>query len=159
MRNLGKPQTLVRVLVLIVALTAIGCSRSVENFSPKSVLEKYIQLSFNVRSLDDRQKLVEFLSGDTKTRLIAWSDEQFLKAFVESTRQFRRLRILETKKTSEAETLITYELSFDERNKSGPSRVVQKKLCVVVKEGSDWKIREVKSIRESIEYTDGLSLP
>jgi hypothetical protein len=147
-----------KTLVVSVLLISACTSKKSDLATPSKVLESYIEQSFNVRTLEDRQQLLKFLTGDTKNRLAAWSDEQFLKAFVESTRKFKRLKILESKKLNE-QVLITYELSFDETAKNGPTRVVQKKLCVVVEDAGEWKIQEVRSVRESIEYVDGLSLP
>ena len=58
----------------------------------------------------------EFLTGEAKQRLVAWSEEQFLMAFVDSKRQFLKLAIAEQKAISENETNVTYELSYIDQN-------------------------------------------
>lgn len=127
--------------------------------SPKVYLEDYVQQSFAVKGIEDREKLLTRMTGDSRTRLAAWSNEQFLRAFVDSSRRFKRLRLLETKQIAEREVLITFELSFEELRSGAPTRVTQKTLGTLVLEGTEWKVRELKSIRESIEYLKGLSFP
>jgi hypothetical protein len=127
--------------------------------SPKFYLEDYVQQSFSVRGIEDREKLLSRMAGESRVRLAAWSQEQFLKAFVDSARQFKRLRLLEVKQLAEREVLITFELSFEEQRAGSPTRVTQKTLGTLVLEGSQWKIRELRNIRESVEYLKGLSFP
>ena len=50
---------------------------------PKQTLQDYISRSFSINRLSDKKSLEEFLSGEAKRRLAAWSDEQFKKAFAE----------------------------------------------------------------------------
>jgi len=143
--------------VMISGLWA--CTPSVIDNTPTKVLESYIQISFNAKSLDDKKKMEDLLTGDTRTRLEAWSDEQFLKAFVETEKKFKGLKVLESKKVSDDEVALTYELSYLEGPKDKSALVTQRKLCSIVRQDSAWKIKEVRSIRESIEYLKELSLP
>jgi hypothetical protein len=101
----------------------------------------------------------ELLTGDTLSRLMSWSDDQFAKAFLESPKRFQGLRILENRKVSEQEVALTYELSFEEGPKDNLAQITQKKLCSVIKVDGAWKIKEVRSIRESIEYLKEFTLP
>jgi hypothetical protein len=136
-----------------------ACAPRSDTDSPKFSLEDYVQQSFAVKGIEDREKLLSKMAGDSRIRLAAWSDEQFLRAFVDGSRKFKRLRLLETKQLAEREVLITFELSFEEIRSGAPTRVTQKTLGTMVLEGAQWKVRELKSIRESIEYLKGLSFP
>ena len=99
---------------LVLILLMVGCTSKVGDQTPANTLESYIQASFNVKDIQDKVKMENLLTGDTKQRLSVWSDEQFLKAFVETKKKFGSLRILENKKLSDQEVMITYELSFRE---------------------------------------------
>ena len=149
------------VIIAVLAVTLMGgaCTPKEKDASPLKVLENYIETSFNAKTLDDKHKMEELLTGDTKQRLVSWSDEQFIRAFVETKRKFETLKILENKKVSDKETAMTYELSFQEGEGDKRAKISQRKLCVVVQEENNWKIKEVRSIRESIEYLKELSLP
>ena len=55
--------------------------------------------------------------------------------------------------------VLTYELSFKEGEKDKIALITQRKLCTLVLLDGGWKIKEVRSQRESIEYLSELSLP
>ena len=148
----------IRVMIVVLFLGS-ACTRDDQNKSPIKVLEKYIEISFNAKSVEDKRKMEELLTGDTKTRLASWSDEQFIRAFVETKRKFQSIKVLENKKVNGDETAVTYELSFQEGENEKKVQISQRKLCVIVTEGDVSKIKEVRSIRESIEYLKELSLP
>ena len=152
-------------LVWVLAISVIfsswmsGCTSKVEDQTPAKTLESYVQASFNVLGIQDKAKMEELLTGDTKQRLSVWSDEQFLKAFVETKKKFGTLKVLENKKVSDQEVVLTYELSFKEGEKDKIALITQRKLCTLVLLDGGWKIKEVRSQRESIEYLSELSLP
>ena len=149
-------------MVLVLAVSAslfVACTSKDKDATPIDVLKKYIETSFNAKGLDDKHKMEDLLTGDTKVRFVSWSDEQFVRAFVETHRKFESLKVLENKKVSDQETALTYELSFQEGEGDKKAKISQRKLCVIVLEESLWKIKEVRSIRESIEYLKELSLP
>lgn len=144
----------------MVTLLGLGaCTPNLADSTPSKVLESYITTSFNASSIQDKKKMEELLTGDTKNRLVAWSDEQFLKAFVEAKKKFSGLKVLETKKVNDQEVALTYELSYQDGDSPKAAQVTQRKLCTVVQIEGAWKIKEVRSIRESIEYLQELSLP
>ena len=147
-------KNLIAILMLLPACT-VGSSDE----NPAKVLEGYIRVSFSATSVEDKKKMEEMLTGDTKSRLMAWSDEQFAKAFLGGAKRFRELRILENNKVSDREVAITYELSYEEGSQDKTTRTTQRKLCAIVNEDGAWKIKEVRSIRESIEYLKEFSLP
>lgn len=145
-------------MLLVIGL-GVGCTRSSVDQSPAQTLERYIKISFNAQGPADKKEMESLLTGDTLTRLVAWSDEQFEKAFVETKKKFERLKVLDTKKLNDAEVALTYELSYQEGPADQAAQVTQRKLCNVVLIDGTWKIKEVRSIRESIEYLKELSLP
>ena len=145
------------VLAMLAALS--GCTKTQGELSPAKVLENYIKISFSLSGVQDRKRMEELLTGDTLSRLMSWSDDQFAKAFLESPKRFQGLRILENRKVSEQEVALTYELSFEEGPKDNLAQITQKKLCSVIKVDGAWKIKEVRSIRESIEYLKEFTLP
>jgi hypothetical protein len=149
-----------RGLVVLAVLAALsGCTKTAGELSPAKVLENYIKISFSLSGVQDRKRMEDLLTGDTLGRLTSWSDDQFAKAFLESPKRFQGLKILENRKVSEQEVALTYELSFEEGPKDNLAQITQKKLCSVIKVDGAWKIKEVRSIRESIEYLKEFTLP
>jgi len=154
LRKLNSGLALFGVLMIFAA-----CTREPGESSPAKVLENYIKISFSISGVQDKKRMEELLTGDTLSRLMSWSDDQFTKAFLESPKRFQALKILESRKVSDQEVALTYELSFEEGPKDNVAQITQRKLCSVVKADGLWKIKEVRSIRESIEYLKEFTLP
>ncbi len=151
------------VLLTMVATAVIllqgACTNQVVDNTPTKVLESYIKISFNAQNLEDKKHMEDLLTGETKKRLLSWSDEQFIKAFIEAKKKFQGIKILENKKVNDQEVALTYELSYQEGPQDKTAQVTQRKLCNIVEEDGSWRIKEVRSIRESIEYLKEFTLP
>jgi hypothetical protein len=152
--------SLVTQYVAIAALTALtGCnSAQKDSNDPKIRLNEYISKSFGAKSLEDKNELMSYLTGEAKSRLSAWSEDQFRQAFIDSKRQFLKLGFREVKKISPDETDITYEISYMDAGK-GNVKVTNKKMSQMVLEQGRWMIRDVHNIKELIEYQNEMSLP
>lgn len=145
---------------LLASLAAGGCVRKPDSYrDPKKVLADYISRSFHVTSLSDRQALLAFLSHDARSRLSAWSDDQFREAFIEEKRQFLKLSFVELKRISPGELAVTYELSYVDKGKGHDARITQKKLAEMVRDQGSWTISDVRNIKELVEYQDEMALP
>lgn len=150
------------VLALLVsfALTVLGaCMPSDGPDDPKRRLSDYISRSFAVKSVADRKELLDYLTGKSKLRLSAWSDDQFREAFLESKREFIKLSFKELKKVSDDRVDITYELTYLDQGKGHDAKVTNKKLAEMIREQGQWVVGDVRNIKELVEYRDELSLP
>jgi hypothetical protein len=147
-------------LAFMAVLWLAGCTTQNENAAdPKKALNAYISRSFEIKSPAQKQDLLEYLTRDAKSRLAAWSDDQFREAFMDSKRQFIKLAFIEAKSVSPTETNVTYELSYIDQAKGHDAKVTQKKLAAMVEEQGKWRIADVQNIKELIEYRDEMSLP
>ena len=148
------------VLALVTALAITSCTKNEAGMDdPRRQLTDYISKSFAVRTLDDRRDLMDHLGGEAKSRLTAWSDEQFREAFIDSKKQFIKLAIQETKRLSQEEVNITYELTYLDQSKGRDAKVTNKKLAQLKREQGRWLIGEVRNIKELVEYRNEMSLP
>ncbi len=156
---LKHPRSLVG-LFFVFSILMTSCTTAVNPAGdPTKRLSDYISRSFAVRGAADRDILAEFLTGEAKQRLVAWSEEQFLMAFVDSKRQFLKLAIAEQKAISENETNVTYELSYIDQTRGRDAKVTNKKLCRMVLENGSWMIAEVRNLKELVEFRNEMSLP
>jgi hypothetical protein len=96
-KNFWRSLSLLSGLLVFSACSQFS-QNSQEASEPKRRLSDYISKSFAVSSEADRAQLLTYLTGDAKTRLAAWSDEQFRQAFIDSKRQFQKLLIREVKR-------------------------------------------------------------
>lgn len=145
---------------ILLAICEFACvmKGSLES-DPKARLTEYISKSFSIKSPQDRAQLIEFLTGESKSRLAAWSDEQFRQAFMDSKRQFLKLVFKEIKLVSPTETTITYELTYLDQNRGHNAKVTNKKFCHMLYEHNRWYISDARNIKELVEYQDEMSLP
>ena len=151
-----------RVFLLVCCGVAVlaGCSSSRRTADdPKAFLQDYISQSFAVNQVQDRDVLIRYLTGAAKTRLAAWSDDQFVEAFIRSKRQFVKLVFSEVKTQGQAEVGITYELTYLDQSKGHDAKVTHKKFAQLVRSDERWLISEVKNLKELIEYKNEMSLP
>jgi len=148
-----------KTLSLVTLLILSSCTKNQPGDSnPKQRLVDYVAISFNMKDAADKTKLVGFLTGGAKNRLVAWSDEQFRLAFIDTKREFLKLAIREIKSISSTETNITYELSYLDQGRGADARVTNKRMCELVLENGVWYIKEVHNIKELIEYKNELSV-
>lgn len=162
------PVTIALALTLVNFIFGMaGCTpqASRQGDPVQNALKDYISRSFQIKGLADRDSILSFLAGEAKTRLAAWSDEQFLQAFVDNKREFVKLLIVEDKKISPTEETITYELTYTDygRDKSqksgGGAQVTSKKLCHFVNQDGKWLINEMRNIKEMVEYRNEMTFP
>ena len=159
MRTMGRFNRGV-LLLMVVSLCLVGCTSSKPNpRDPKKQLSDYISQSFAVRSEEDRNTMLSYLTGNAKQRLAAWSAEQFREAFIETKRQFVRLVIQDSRVSSESEINITYELTYLDQGKGHDARITQRKMARMVDEQGRWLVAEVRNLRELVEYKDDFTLP
>lgn len=154
-----RTERIVWCVCVVLSLAVSGCSRKGGGDDPKDRLRDYISKSFSVRGPADRGELTGFLTGDAKVRLVAWSDEQFLQAFVDSKREFVKLAFKEIEKRSDREVAITYELTYLDQSRGTDAKVTNKKLAQMIEREGRWYIAEVRNIKELVEYRNEMSLP
>lgn len=143
----------IAVLSLFLALSCTDKEKDATD--PKRVLTDYIKKSFAIQNPSDKQELSIYLAGDLKTRLLSWSDEQFMEAFGKTHREYVEFRIPEFKKISDDEVTMTYELVY----KEGEAKVTNRKICHMVRKDNRWYIDEVKNIKQLIEYSGEMTFP
>jgi len=148
-----------RTVAAVCLALLTGCFGEKSGIEPKDRLNSYITATFSVKSLDDRTRLMDFLTTRAKTRLAAWTDDQFEQAFIETKRDFLKLVFRDVKAVSTAEVSITYELSYLDKSKTSESKVTNLKAASMVQEGGKWFIAEIRNIKELIEYKNEMSFP
>ena len=150
----------VALSLIFLAVSTSSCTHGPESpDDPKGRLQEYISKSFAVRTVEDKKELVAFLTGDSKARLAAWSDDQFREAFIDSKRQFLKMAFREVKQINPTEVSVTYELTYLDQGKGRDAKVTNKKLAQMLRENGKWMVGVVRNIKELVEYQNEVSLP
>ena len=147
------------VTILAMILTGLtGCTRTDDvSGGPRDRLHRYISKTFEIRNVSDKGELAEFLTGDARSRLEAWTDDQFRDAFIEAKRQFVKLVWRETKHVSPSEVSITYELTYLDQAKGKDAKVTNRKICQLLEKDGKWYIADVRNVKELIEYRNEMT--
>lgn len=152
-------------ILSIIMIVGTSCTFSHDpSKDPKRSLTDYVSLSFSIKNIEDKTRLMAFLTGEVKARLSGWSDEQFREAFIDSKREFLKLYFKEVKEISPTEVQITYELTYLDKGrgkdgKNHEAKITNKKLCQLIQQQGKWYISDVKNLKELVEYKDELALP
>lgn len=144
-------------LSAIVTLILLNsCQRTAGKSSAEQTVRSYIETSFAIHAAGDKAKLSAFLGGDAKSRLQAWSDEQFAAAFLDQKRKLGELKFREVRTPSAAEALVTYELTYTDNKQARRS---QRKVAELSLVQNTWQIMKVQNLRETVDYQNELTVP
>lgn len=147
-------------IILVMLVLMVGCTpKNQTSTDSKQVLKDYITTSFSIKSLSERKELEKFLVGEAKTRISAWSEAQFYRAFIEVKREFGKLVFKETKDVSATEQNVVYELSYVDQSKGHDAKVTQKKMATLINKDGQWYIESVRNLKETVEFRNELALP
>ena len=78
--------------------------------TPEQVVQKYLDISFSMNSIDDRAKLINLTIGPLREQLETVSDENIEEAFVNKRYSFEEYELVERRDRTPRETEITYRL-------------------------------------------------
>lgn len=146
--------------VFFVVFVMAACTGT-KNFGndPKEVLKDYISKTFSLTNPEEKNDLAQFLTGESKSMLLAMSSSDFKHDFIDSKRQFVKLFFRDMKKISNSEVSISYELIYIDQARGKDAKVTNKKLASMIFEDNKWLIKGVTNVKELIEYNDELTLP
>lgn len=147
------------ITTLAFVLVLSGCEKKIENIGPEQTLNQYVNMAFAVKQPTDRIKLKELLAGQASSSLSGMDDEHFMAQFLRPKRKLLKIVILENKKLSENEVSVTYETVFVDDLSSNQVRTTQKKIALLKKLESGWKIAEFRNVKELLEYQNEISFP
>ena len=143
------------LIVIFATLLVISCTRKTLDKSPQNTLSDYVTQTFAIQSSSDKQKLLEFTTGEVRKTLDNLDSNEFVRNFIEQKKQFISLKIKEERRLSENRRSITYEISY--LNQISNARITIKKLALFEKQGEKWLVSEVKNVKTFIDHQNELS--
>lgn len=146
-------------LFLGIAL-ASSCTKSQKADTPERALEKYVSAAFNVRSVEDRQKLLNLSAGDALTFLQRMDDETFRKHFIDAKLEMVSMKTKDLRQEVSGDVSLVYELSYRESG-VGKALHTNKKIAYLThdQEQGEWRIKATKNMKTFIEMKDDLVVP
>lgn len=141
-------------LVILSGCTTM-CGRSHKDMEAGQVVEAYLEQAFNIRSVDDVEKLMIYTSGNLKQALEEADATTIDEVFVKKRYEVKNFSFLEQKHLTPREREITYELEYKELNskniEEGAQYTIENSLNLIRKQGA-WYITDVIGGQTAIDF-------
>ena len=150
------------ILAAVLLCTMIGvtaCDRkATQPNTPEGTLEKYVAAAFEVRKVEDRQKLLDLSTGDAKSHLENMNADDFKRNFLDSKLRFISMKTKDLRQEKDGDVSLVYELSFqDGSGTPAPTTHTNRKIAYLTRdEAGNWKIKSTKNIKTVIEKKEDL---
>lgn len=146
-------------LYAIVVLLLGSCTKKMPD-SPAGVLEQYIQVAMNAKSLQDKDKLMELTMGSAHDDLEKMTPEQFEQGFISSQLHITGFKTKDLRQENSGDVSLVYELDFQEKGGAGGvADMNNKKIAYLSKDDAGhWKIKETKNVKSFVEKKDALEV-
>lgn len=152
-------------LCLVITCLSFACTKSCERghsaLSPEQVVEAYLQVAFNMQSLEQRDELSQYTTGPLKEALTAASDETMREAYIEKKYVLESYSVLERRDRTPRETEITFQVIYKNKGQEGPDdhlkeneipTVTVENTVSVVREKKVWLIETVLNKKSSFYF-------
>lgn len=144
-----------------VALVLAGCTSMCDKgragMTPEQVVEGYLDVALNMSDVSERDRLLDFTTGNLKAAIEGSSPETIKAAYVDRKYRIENYSVVERKDRTPRETEITFQLTYhdigtDNRSPEDSPKVTTENTVSVVKEGGAWMIRDVLGNKTSIDF-------
>jgi len=146
--------------IIFSAIFLTGCTQmcgtSRSEMSAEKTVEAYLDIALNMSSLDEKEELIDFTTGNLRAALAGADDAAIQKAYIDKKYDLKRYSLVERRDRTPRETEITYELSYKELDQSAKAEeaplVTTENTVAVIKMKGLWYIRDVLGNKTSIEF-------
>ncbi len=150
----------VRLILCFMLLTGCDmmCSKDRTEMTPEEVVEAYLDLSLNMRNIEQKQYLINLTTGSLRGAIEKASDETIRKAFLNRYYHLEAYSVVERRDRTPRETEITFVLTYRDLGPAGeikpqdaPQVLTENTVSVVRLKGA-WAIRDVLGKRTTIDF-------
>lgn len=143
--------------LLLLTGCNLRCSRSHRDMTPDEVVEAYLTTAFNLQSADEKERLMEFTTGNLKAALASASDTVIQKAYVDRKYVVDSYSIVERMDRTPRETEITFRLVYEDHDSTDSSgqkypKVTTENKLSLLRENGLWLIQDILGNKTSIAF-------
>lgn len=144
-----------RLNLFLTVFILTGCVRSCNppsrgEMTPKQVLEAYLEAAFNIEDVDQREILLQFVTGPLKASLSSATDETIEDLYISPRYYLKNLYVAEAEYHTPSECEVRYNLSY--REELGPKEQDQGLRELVIKAESAVSLKK----EEGVWYIEGV---
>jgi len=150
------------LLNIILLLSFVSCTKTCstrerEAMTPEQVVQKYLDISFSMNTVDDRAKLVNLTIGPLREQLETVPDISIAEAFVDKRYLLEEYELIERRDRTPRETEITYRLVYKnlENGTVSPAnaaKIETNNTVSVIRYKGAWAIRDVIGKQTTIDF-------
>lgn len=146
-------------VLICVSLSACTkfCVKAPEDYTPEEVLESYLDLALNVTSVDQKEEMMEWTTGDMASALAGATDETFRTAYIDRKYDVSRFSVVRRMDQTPRETEITYLLEYRDLGLRGAegsdaTLVEVENTVSLIREKGVWRIDEVVGSKTTFDF-------
>jgi hypothetical protein len=145
--------------IVICCVALVACTKKTPN-SPTGVLEEYIRIAMNAKSVADKDKMMEHTMGPALDDLQNMTAEKFEEQFIKSNLKFTSFTTKDLREENSGDVSVVYELNYQQSVVTGDStEMSNKKIAFLGKnENGVWKIKETKNVKSFVDKKDALEV-
>jgi hypothetical protein len=155
-----RPTTLFCVAFGILVSCQNSCNPfATETLSPEQVVETYLNVAFNMKSVGEKKKLMSVATGSLKAALSAASDETIEAAYIKRRYNLESYSVIQRRDRTPRETEITFQLTYKDLGNTDAQtaadqapKVTTENTVALIKEQGVWLIREVLGNKTTIDF-------
>lgn len=148
-------QLILTGLVLTGCTSQCGSNRG--SLSPEQVVEGYLDVALNMTEVSQRERLLEFTTGNLKNAIDSATPETIKTAYVDRKYKIISYSVVERRDRTPRETEITFQLTYNDLGPEGRDPTVAPKVTTentvaVVREKGAWLIKDVLGNKTAIDF-------
>jgi len=150
------PWRLIFVTLIITGCTNM-CGVKRAAMTPEQVVEAYLNVALNMKEVGERDKLLDYTTGNLRHAIESASVETIRTAYIDRRYQILNYSVVERRDRTPRETEIAFQLTYSDlgvENKplQDAPKVTTENTVAVVKSGVEWMIRDVMGNKTSIDF-------
>ena len=147
--NYGK----IFMFALVMTACFTWCEPKRENMTAVQVLEKYVEISTSMTSLDQRENLLAYTGGALRAALEGATDEAITNAFIKRKFDLDSFAIVTRRDRTPREVEITFHISYYDRENIAPGDepplVSTTNTVMLFRENNAWSITDVTGAEDT----------
>ena len=147
--------------LLVATLAIVGCTKMCgikrSGMTPEQVVEAYLQVALNMDSVNDRDILLDYTTGNLKNAIESAAPETIKAAYVDRKYTLKTYSVVQRNDRTPRETEIVFQLEYldhgttSNTDETAPT-VTTENTVSVIKEGGTWYIRDVVGNKTGIDF-------
>jgi hypothetical protein len=148
--------------LILLALLVVGCTKmcspSRKDMTPEEVVEGYLTITLNMTNLAQVNELVSYTLGNLRQVLHSTPDETYQKVFIDKSYKLHKFSIINHKDLTPREAEITYQLQFNQFDKSqgidekNAALITTEHTLSLIKKDGVWYIQDLLGSKATFDF-------